>query len=78
MSSLITHVPGLLLLLASSPRKAAGAHHLSLGVIGTLSWGPSPLEQLRSLKCSQHEPETAPEKPFRNSYSPSAGEGTVW
>lgn len=76
MPSLIMRVPGLLLLLlvASSSWKAAGGHHLSLGVIGRLSWGPSSPEQLRSLKLSQLEPETASEVSLRNGNSPGAGE----
>lgn len=56
------------------PGRLQGEHHLSLGVIGRLSQGPSSPDQLRSLKLSQLEPETASEMPLRNGNSPGAGE----
>lgn len=50
-----------------------GGHHLSLWAIGRLTRGPHCPDQVRSLRLSQLEPETASEMPFRNGNSPGAG-----
>lgn len=54
-----------------------GEHHLSLGAIGRLSWGPSSPDQLRSLQLSQLKPERASEMPLGNGNRPGAGERAV-
>lgn len=68
----------LLLLVASSSWEATGGTPPFSKSYWELSWGPSSPGQLRSLKLSQLEPETASEMPLVNGKSPSARERAGW